>query len=298
MDALPSRSHYCYNDQQGVGLKAIFHTVKRYARQPWRLVVPLKRAAVLLSGVLFVVVAYYFAIRNLRADQHVIISLFLLWFATAYLLLPGIHRFLSRIYVPDYFIGRARTADGLLADPVNMALRGNEKMLIGAMEKAGWSIADPITLKTAARTIRATLFKRSYENAPVSDFYVFGKKQDLAFQKEVDGNPAKRHHVRFWRVPDDVYLPGGYKVDWVAAATYDDAVGFSRFTLQITHSIDGDVDAERDFVVQSLKRSRRARQVQKIEGFFPKYSHRNGGGDSFFTDGSMVIVDLKKGLLR
>ena len=29
------------------------------------------------------------------------------------------------IYVPGYFIGRARTSDGLLGDPINLALRGD-----------------------------------------------------------------------------------------------------------------------------------------------------------------------------
>ncbi len=279
-------------------MQSSIKSVAQYMRQSWRLVVPLKRAGILLGGILFVATAYYIAINNLRTDKHILISLLLLWLVTSYILLPRVHRFLSRIYVPDYFIGRARTADGLLADPVNLALRGTEKTLLKTMHKAGWDLADPITIKTALNTIRATLLKQSYENAPVSDLYVFGKKQDLAFQKEVDGNPAKRHHVRFWRVPKDTYLPGGHNVDWVAAATYDDAVGFSRFTLQITHSIDGDVDAERDFVVHTIKKVHRTRQVQKIEGFFPRYSHRNGGGDSFFTDGSMVIVDLKKGILR
>ena len=31
------------------------------------------------------------------------------------------------IYVPDYFIGRARTSDGLLGDPVNLAVLGDER---------------------------------------------------------------------------------------------------------------------------------------------------------------------------
>ena len=45
------------------------------------------------------------------------------WVLVAYLALPRIHRILTAIYLPDYFIGRARTADGLLGDPVNLALR-------------------------------------------------------------------------------------------------------------------------------------------------------------------------------
>jgi len=269
-----------------------------YVRQPWRLVVPLKRVALflLLLGVAFT--AYYWSVKNLRFGDHLIISLLIVWVATAYYLLPRVHRFLSNIYLPNYFIGRARTADGLLADPVNLSLRGSKKQLVEAMHKAGWQEADPITFKSAWRIITATLRRQSYPSAPVNDLFVFGKKQDLAFQKEVDGNPAKRHHVRFWKVEKDVYLPGGYDVDWVAAATYDDSVGFSIFTLQITHSIDGDVDAERDFLVDTLKKARRTKTIQRIEYFFPEYTHRNGGGHSYFTDGSMVIADLKKGWFK
>ena len=46
------------------------------------------------------------------------------WLVLAYLVLPRLHRILTTIYVPDYFIGRARTSDGLLGDPVNLALDG------------------------------------------------------------------------------------------------------------------------------------------------------------------------------
>ncbi len=270
----------------------------QYIRQPWRLVVPLKRLALFTIFVLIIGLTSLWALRNSHSASRWVISLAIFWLALAYYALPRIHRFLSIIYVPHYFIGRSRTADGLLADPVNMAIRGNEEQLLKAMSKAGWRRADPITLRTSLKIIVTILRRRSYEQAPVSDMFVFGKKQDFAFQKEVDGNPAKRHHVRFWSVPEGVYLPGGYAVDWVGAATYDDAVGFSLFTLQITHSIDGDVDAERDFVVQTIKQGRRAKKIQRIDHFFPSYKHRNGGGDTFFTDGSMVIVDLKKGLIR
>lgn len=255
--------------------------------------VPLKRVGLIILVVASAAAVYLWSIRNLGLNTVGIVSLIVFWAMTAYFLLPRVHRFLSNLYLPNYFIGRARTADGLLADPVNLALRGSEKELVDAMHAAGWHEADPITLQTSWRTVVATVRRQSYPNAPVSDLFVFGRKQTLAFQKEVDGNPAKRHHVRFWHLDKDVYLPGGYDVDWVAAATYDDAVGFSMFTLQVTHSIDGDVDAERDFLVDTIRGAKRAEKIQKISRFFPNYKHRNGGGHSYFTDGSMVIVDLK-----
>lgn len=267
----------------------------QYLKQPWRLAVPLKRLGLFLLLLAVAILGYYWAIENVKAGQYVITSIIVFWLATAYYLLPRVHRFLSKIYLPDYFIGRARTADGLLADPVNLAVCGTRRELVQAMHKAGWYEADPITLKTATRIVASTLRKQSYPNAPVSDLFVYQRKQDLAFQKEVDGNPAKRHHVRFWHLDEGAYLPGGYEADWVAAATYDDAVGFSLFTLQVTHSIDGDVDAERDFLVSTLVAAQKTDAVQRIEHFFPRYKSRNGGGHSYFTDGSMVIIQLKKG---
>lgn len=276
-------------------------TIKRvqlYVEQPWRLAVPLKRLAVFLTVLGLVLLTAYNAVENIGEGRRRIFSFLILWILLAYYALPKIHRLLSQIYVPNYFIGRARTRDGLLADPVNLALRGNRSNLVAAMKKAGWTLADPITPKTSIKIVASIFRRKSYSTAPVSDLFVFGRKQDFAFQKEVDGDPSKRHHIRLWHVPKGVFLPGGHLVDWVAAATYDDSVGFSLFTLQLTHSIDGDVDQERDYVVKTLKSSKRTRKVERIEGFFPGYNHRNGGGHKFFTDGSMVIVDLKEGLLK
>ena len=41
--------------------------------------------------------------------------LIVFWVLLTYLLLPRLHRILTRLYVPGYFIGRARTATGCSA---------------------------------------------------------------------------------------------------------------------------------------------------------------------------------------
>ena len=71
------------------------------------------------------------------------------WGMLAYLALPRIHRMLTAIYVPDYFIGRTRTSDGLLGDPINLALLGDEAALHSAMQAASWTRADRVTLRTS-----------------------------------------------------------------------------------------------------------------------------------------------------
>jgi hypothetical protein len=216
------------------------------------------------------------------------------WVVLAYLVLPRLHRILTSIYVPDYFIGRARTSDGLLGDPINLALLGTEAQLDEAMSKAGWTRADEITFATSRRIVTSTILRRSYDEAPVSPLLLFGHQQDVAYQQEVKGNPAKRHHVRFWRCPDGWLLPGGHRADWMAAGTFDRAVGFSLFTLQITHKIDANTDIERDHIVSTLTDADIGVTVDVIRDFATGYHSRNGGGDNIETDGDLPIIDVRQ----
>ncbi|MCU1514121.1 MAG: hypothetical protein JWO10_1211 [Microbacteriaceae bacterium] len=215
------------------------------------------------------------------------------WILLAYLVLPRLHKILTRIYVPDYFIGRARTSDGLLGDPINLALLGSEGQLHEAMTQAGWTMADDVTLATGWRIVRSTILRRSYLEAPVSPLLLFGRKQDFAYQQEVNGSPGKRHHVRFWRAPDGWRLPGGRHAEWLAAGTYDRRVGFSLFTLQITHKIDANTDLERDHIVATVRAAESGVSVATIKDFSTGYHSRNGGGDAIATDGDLPVIDVR-----
>lgn len=220
------------------------------------------------------------------------------WGLLAYLVLPRLHRILTTIYVPDYFIGRARTSDGLLGDPVNLALMGTGEQITQALEQAGWTKADPITAASAWRIATSTVRRQSYREAPVSPLLLFGRQQDFAYQQEVDGNPAQRHHVRFSECPEGWLLPGGHRVDWLAAGTFDTAVGLSLFTLQVTHRIDANTDIERDYIVETVSDADPRVLVDVIKGFSSGYHARNGGGDTIHTDGDLPIIDVRALPLR
>ncbi len=222
-----------------------------------------------------------------------IVWLIVFWIMLTYLVLPRLHRILTRIYLPDYFIGRARTSDGLLGDPVNLALLGSEAQIHEVMTDAGWTLADDLTLATGWRTVTSTVRRRSYLEAPVSPLLLFGRKQDFAYQQEVDGSPGKRHHVRFWRCPEGWKLPGGHAADWLAAGTFDRSVGLSLFTLQVTHKIEADTDVERDYILDTVTRADPAVRVTIIEDFSTGYHARNGGGDRIKTDGDLPVIDLR-----
>jgi len=214
------------------------------------------------------------------------------WVLLTYITLPRLHQVLTWMYLPDYFFGRTRTTEGVLSDPVNVALDGPEEDLHVAMRRAGWVLAEERTVGSAWDMIRSTLLRRSYPAAPVSDLYLMGRRHDFTYQQEVGGTTTKRHHVRFWRMPPDFVLPGGYRSDWLAAGTYDRAVGFSFFTLQITHRIDENIDVERDYLIDTLRFADRDIEVEVIEGFSTAYHSRNGQGDRFRTDGDLPIIDV------
>ncbi|MPV51345.1 hypothetical protein GCG21_15275 [Pseudactinotalea sp. HY160] len=218
------------------------------------------------------------------------------WLIVTYLLLPRVHSVLSRIYLPDYFIGRSRTREGLLGDPVNLVLLGSEDHVHTAMLRAGWHRADELNLTSGWRLVAATLRRTTYPDAPVSSLFLFGRRQAFTYQQEEQGNPAQRHHVRFWPAPEGWLLPGGRRVDWLAAGTYDRAVGLSLFTGQVTHRIAADIDVERDHIVATLTRPESGNErigVEVLASFSSGYHHRNGGGDRIRTDGDLPIVDLR-----
>ena len=237
--------------------------------------------------------AYILLVGSFVWSVKLIIPLTFGWATLAYLALPRLHQLFTLLYVPNYFIGRTKTVDGILGDPVNLAFDGTETDVHAAMRNAGWVPADPITLRSSWNIIISSVFGTSYPQAPVSNLYLFDTKQDFAYQQEVSGNASQRHHVRFWRVPEGWVLPGGYRADWLAAGTYDRSVGFSSFTFQFTHKVDADTDLERDYIVKTLRFSDHDIGVQVIRDFSTAYHQRNGGGDKINTDGNLPIIDVR-----
>ena len=244
------------------------------------------------AGLSVIWLAYLLLREGVRPGWPLLLLL-VFWILVTYLVLPRLHRILTRIYVPGYFIGRARTSDGLLGDPINLALVGDETQLHLAMTRAGWTRADDLSLGSGLQIVRSTLRRRSYTDAPVSPLLLFDRQQDFAYQQEVSGSPSKRHHVRFWRAPEGWMLPGGYSVDWLAAGTFDRSVGLSLFTLQITHKIEANTDVERDYIMTMITDSNPEVGVEIIRDFSTGYHSRNGGGDLIQTDGDLPIIDVR-----
>src|ERR1700751_4849522 len=182
--------------------------------------------------------------RPIPVIVGILFGLVAIWLLAAYLLVPMVWRiFDSRHKAITTGPRITTTSAGIHGDPLNLSFIGEENDLVSAMLAAGWYPADPITLKSSLRIAESTIFHRPYTDAPVSSLFLFGRKEDLAFEKPVGNDPRQRHHVRFWR--SDKLDPDGRPV-WIGAAIYDAKVGFSRTTGQITHETAANIDAERD----------------------------------------------------
>jgi len=237
-------------------------------------------------------VVYRYLLSDIITGRSHFLAYIVLWIFTAYIVLPKVYLVVSKLYLPDYFFGRTQTSDGLLGDPINIAFNGDSEQLVAAMNLAGWREAEILNLASSLRMIYAAGRGVRYPNAPVSSLFVFGRKQSYAFEKEINGNPRKRHHMRLWKTPDNWWLPGGYKADWLAAATFDSNVELSLFTGQVTHKIDADVDTERDFVIATLKDAHVVSKETVVAHFTSSYHSRNGEGNVIHTDGALPFITI------
>jgi LssY C-terminus len=187
---------------------------------------------------------------------------------------------------------RTVTAQGIPGDVINVGLEGTEEDVVCAMTAAGWSPSDPVTLSSSLKIVGSVAFRRPYHRAPVSPLYFEGRRQDLAFEKPSGKSASSRHHVRFWKALD---AGEDARPVWLGAATFDDHVGVSHYTGQITHHVAPDIDAERDFLIADLTRAKTVEATYSVSGVGPTLFGRNGGGDPFFTDGEIEFARLAPG---
>jgi hypothetical protein len=222
----------------------------------------------------------------------VALGLILAYLVLAYFVLPSFWRLYAGLHPSFDDVPRITLMGNKHpGDPLNVALVGTEDQLNAVMLAAGWYPADKLTLKSCWKIASATVRKRSYDQAPVSSEYLWDRKQDLAYEKPVGKSPRQRHHVRFWRGPDE--SPDGRPV-WVGAAIYDNKVEVAwATTLQITHGTAADVDTERDYLFHDLEQTGDLTEHYFIDDFHTIRKGRNGSGDRWHTDGRLEVGIIK-----
>jgi hypothetical protein len=182
-----------------------------------------------------------------------------------------------------------RTKQGIPGDPINVGLIGSEKEVLCAMNAAGWYPADPVTFRSSIEIAGSVLLDRAYPDAPVSNLFYLGRREDLAFEKPAGKSADRRHHVRFWKVLDK---GEEQRPVWLGAVTFDKGVGVSHFTGAITHHIDADLDAERALLAADIENAGMASAKYQVSGIGLTLTGRNGGGDPYYTDGEVFVLRL------
>lgn len=223
-------------------------------------------------------------------------------FATAFivaLILVGVVWLLTHVVAPRYLTHyerfpaladapkRATNATGHAADPINIALVGTAAEISTALRAAGWSAADTLSRASDVAIVKSVLLNRPDSTAPVSTLFLFGRKQDLAFEQEVGPSARHRHHVRLWLDRGTTYESRSV---WLGGATYDASAGLSHRTLRPTHHIAPDIDEERDGLEAALARAGQVVETFRVTGVGVRVDARNAEGDRYDTDGELRVV--------
>ncbi len=261
----------------------------------------LRRTLILGLGIFSIwLIVFVFRITDQRVPT--VLALALTYGVAAYFILPQAVRMglkiLQRRHVPRFTI----TGDGLPGDPVNLVLTGKIEELRAAFARAGWSEADPLGLASSWRMIRAFVLNSPYPTAPFSTLFLFGRGQDLGFQKAIDNSPRKRHHIRFWALSlahaesklgkASFWLntdrpPDGDCVHWIGAGTRDTGLSLTKLTFQITHATDSDTNAERDYIIGELEKNQVIGEVNSYQAGQPVERVNR-----YVTDGEVTVANL------
>ena len=176
-------------------------------------------------------------------------------------------------------------------DPLNMVIVGQSPDILTALTRSGWSFTHRITFSSVRRMVAAAIEGNSYPVAPVSNLYVFGRKQDFALQR-ARATLAQRNHMRFWLAP---FTHLGQQV-WVGQVSRDVGIKVTpKSPTMTTHIIDPEVDLTREYLLHSLL----------AEGFVGRFGFVAGSrrasrdepalnltDDPFFSDGMRLVIIL------
>lgn len=230
---------------------------------------------------------------------------------SAYLLIPTLIRLWRLVIKPNHLPVYATTSDGWASDPINIAVicRSREH-LVKNMQTAGWSVAAK-GVRANLRTIYAFLRKQAYPEATMSRLFLFNRPHDIGFQLQDGGSPSPRHrhHVRFWKLEAPVEtdehhdfwhqlmnLFKRHKSEiWIGAATHDvRPVALRIRNLQLTHQINQDTNAERDYLIHTLSQVGRIKSTPEEVTSGHKLTFRGQTfGVNIIVDGRLKVVRLK-----
>ncbi len=191
--------------------------------------------------------------------------------------------------IVDRFPRRVTDADGNAGDNTNFLFVGSEEKVMQALKAAGWVEVDRSNGDAVVNGILSVLNKEAYLTLPMSELTLFGRSQDhgMAHAEPIQV-VATRHHFRIWKAP---FAVDGQQI-WVGAGTHD--IGFDRDNRNngVTHKIDPDVDAEREYIGKTVQETGLVVKEDYVTPSNPSKEALTATGASFHSDGRMLVIYL------
>ena len=172
-------------------------------------------------------------------------------------------------------------------DPLNLVVIGHPDDIYTAFIRAGWDETETVTKASTMKTIGSFLSGGEYRYSPVSGLYVFGRPQDVAFQKARE-NIHERNHLRLWMSRAKFE---GVPV-FMGQISRDIGVRFTSKTIT-THKIDPNVDETREGLLENLAYSQSLEKFAYVGGVGEVTMEQPKGnltGDPWFTDGYRIVL--------
>jgi hypothetical protein len=175
-------------------------------------------------------------------------------------------------------------------DMVNFVLVGSEQQVKDALDAAGWRVADTDNKEAVLKAVLETYQKKDYLQMPMSQLYLFGRKQDYGYElAQAYSVVASRHHFRIWKAP----VTWNGQTMWAGAGTHD--IGFEKDQRNgsVTHKIDPAVDGERDNIGQTLQASGKVKSLSYYLPPDPVQGAKNATGGGYHSDGRILVIQLQ-----
>ncbi len=182
--------------------------------------------------------------------------------------------------LPQY----TETLTGETQEPTNLIVIAPGPCFTDDVAKAGWVLADEISLRSTKNISQAALLNKEYPTAPMTPSFYDARPNDFGFEKETEAKTVRsRHHARFWKTQYETSQGTLY----VGTVSLDTGIKWG-----ITHTIAPDIDTERDLLVSDLKSAGVVANDRLIPFIKPKLGS-NFSGDPFFTDGKAAFLTLE-----
>ena len=184
---------------------------------------------------------------------------------------------------------RVTSAKGFPGDSTNFIVIGSQKQVEAAFKAAGWVAVDRTKKEMLVESVEDSVKKEAYVTMPMSELRLWSRPQDFGYAQ---GDPLRvirsRHHFRLWKAPFEL----ADQTVWVGAGTHDIGLQRNPHNELLTHKIDPNVDAERDYIRDSLVDTGLVLKAVYMTPANPVSKAKTATGEEFTSDGRTVVIYL------